>query len=89
MGPWITRWGHSMAVLLLRRTRHSLITSKLTNKFRTTIPRPVRTALDLHPGDEIEYEIGDTGARGHDSRQIGRRASSLPHGTGNPCRPLG
>lgn len=38
-----------------------MITSKLTNKFRTTIPRPVRTALDLHPGDEIKYEIGDTG----------------------------
>lgn len=34
-----------------------MITSKLTAKAQTTIPRPVRVALGLQPGDEIVYEI--------------------------------
>jgi antitoxin PrlF len=34
-----------------------MITSKLTNKARTTIPRSVRMALGVGPGDEIAYEI--------------------------------
>ena len=34
-----------------------MIVSKLTSKAQTTIPRPVRVALDLEPGDEITYEI--------------------------------
>lgn len=34
-----------------------MITSKLTSKAQTTIPLPVRSALDLHPGDELRYEI--------------------------------
>ena len=34
-----------------------MITSKLTNKARTTIPEPVRTALGLNGGDEIAYVI--------------------------------
>lgn len=34
-----------------------MIVSKLTAKAQTTIPRPVRVALDLDPGDEIIYEI--------------------------------
>ena len=36
-----------------------MITSKLTAKSQTTIPRPVRAALGLKPGDEILYEIVD------------------------------
>ena len=36
-----------------------MITSKLTSKAQTTIPRPVRTALRLQPGDELVYEIVD------------------------------
>ncbi len=36
--------------------RH-MITSKLTSKAQTTIPQAVRTALDVHPGDEIAYAI--------------------------------
>ncbi|HEY2134173.1 MAG TPA: type II toxin-antitoxin system PrlF family antitoxin [Acetobacteraceae bacterium] len=32
-----------------------MITSKLTAKAQTTIPQSVRTALGLHPGDEIAY----------------------------------
>ena len=34
-----------------------MITSKLTAKSQTTIPRAVRSALGVHPGDEIAYVI--------------------------------
>jgi antitoxin PrlF len=34
-----------------------MIVSKLTTKAQTTIPQPVRTALQLQPGDELVYEI--------------------------------
>ncbi|MGH7081474.1 MAG: type II toxin-antitoxin system PrlF family antitoxin [Acetobacteraceae bacterium] len=34
-----------------------MIKSKLTAKSQTTIPQPVRNALDLRPGDELTYEI--------------------------------
>lgn len=36
-----------------------MITSKLTSKAQTTIPPPVRVALQLQPGDELVYEIDD------------------------------
>jgi antitoxin PrlF len=36
-----------------------LITSKLTTKAQTTIPQPVRSALELEVGDEVAYEIQD------------------------------
>jgi antitoxin PrlF len=36
-----------------------MITSKLTSKAQTTIPRAVRTALGVRPGDEIAYAIAD------------------------------
>ncbi len=34
-----------------------MITSTLTSKAQTTIPRAIRRALDLHAGDAISYEI--------------------------------
>lgn len=34
-----------------------MITGKLTSKAQTTIPVPVRRALDLKPGDSIGYII--------------------------------
>lgn len=34
-----------------------MIKSKLTSDAQTTIPEPVRNALDLHEGDEIAYGI--------------------------------
>ena len=34
-----------------------MITSRLTSKAQTTIPRPVRAALRLREGDEIAYAI--------------------------------
>lgn len=36
-----------------------MITSKLTSKAQTTIPRAVRTALGVKPGDEIAYAVAD------------------------------
>lgn len=36
-----------------------MITSKLTSKAQTTIPQPVRVALQLREGDEIAYRIED------------------------------
>ena len=35
----------------------AMITSKLTTKSQTTIPRPVRAALRVKAGDELAYEI--------------------------------
>lgn len=34
-----------------------MITSKITRKAQTTIPRGVRDALEVGPGDELAYEI--------------------------------
>lgn len=34
-----------------------MIKSKLTTKSQTTIPRPVREALGVGPGDEVSYQI--------------------------------
>jgi antitoxin PrlF len=39
--------------------RLHMIVSKLTSKSQTTIPQSVRRALQIGPGDEIEYEIVD------------------------------
>jgi len=36
-----------------------MITSRLSSKAQTTIPRAVRAALALREGDEIAYAIGD------------------------------
>lgn len=34
-----------------------MITSKLTSKSQTTIPQPIRRALQLQPGDDIGYVV--------------------------------
>jgi antitoxin PrlF len=36
--------------------------SKLTSKYQTTIPAPVRDALLLGKGDSIVFEVGDDGS---------------------------
>jgi len=40
-------------------SEEKMITSKLTSKAQTTIPQPVRAALELQEGDELLYEIVD------------------------------
>jgi antitoxin PrlF len=34
-----------------------MITSKLTSKAQTTIPQPVRAALNLREGDSLQYRL--------------------------------
>ena len=34
-----------------------MITSRLTSKGKTTIPQPVRVALNLRNGDELQYGL--------------------------------
>ena len=34
-----------------------MITSKLTSKAQTTIPQPIRAALNLHEGDSLQYQL--------------------------------
>ncbi len=34
-----------------------MITSKITSKAQTTIPQPVRAALQIREGDELVYRI--------------------------------
>lgn len=48
-----------------------MIASKLTSKAQTTIPQPVRKALGVRDGDEIEYKID-----GH--RVVLTKARTLP-----------
>ena len=36
-----------------------MITSRITAKSQTTVPRAVRTALGVGPGDELLFEIDD------------------------------
>lgn len=36
-----------------------VIVSQLTSKAQTTIPKPIRAALELHTGDALAYEILD------------------------------
>lgn len=40
-------------------SRATMISSKLTTKAQTTIPKPVRAALRLQPGDALVYQIAD------------------------------
>jgi len=41
--------------------RHRAV-SKLTSKYQTTIPAPVRETLMLEKGDSLAFEIGDDGS---------------------------
>jgi AbrB family looped-hinge helix DNA binding protein len=36
-------------------------TSTLTSKGQTTIPKDIRTRLNLHPGDRLEFVIDEAG----------------------------
>lgn len=51
-----------------------MITSKVTARAQTTIPRGVRDALEIGPGDELVYEIRD----GHAILRRRRRDDSEP-----------
>jgi len=40
----------------------SRVVSKLTSKYQTTVPAPVRDALCLEKGDSLVFEVADDGA---------------------------
>ena len=40
-----------------------MITSKVTERLQTTLPRGVRQVLDIHPGQRLGYVIDATGVR--------------------------
>ena len=40
-----------------------MIESRITSRGQTTVPKPVRQALDLKPGDRVRYTIEDGVAR--------------------------
>ena len=50
------------AVYLAGEAAMSQPVSRLTAKSRTTIPKPVRNALSLRPGDRLAYDLRPDGA---------------------------
>ena len=40
-----------------------MVQSTVTSKWRTTLPRPVRKALGLRPGDQVRYFVLDDEVR--------------------------
>jgi len=49
----------TVRIILTKQFRPEMITSRLTSKAQTTIPQPVRAALNLKEGDELVYHIED------------------------------
>jgi len=50
---------------------------RVTQKGQVTIPLPVRRALGIEPGSDVEFELDERGARllldsGHAAKEIGR-----------------
>jgi bifunctional DNA-binding transcriptional regulator/antitoxin component of YhaV-PrlF toxin-antitoxin module len=43
------------------KKKYAMPTSAITGKGRTTVPKAVRDALDLHVGDQLRWEIASTG----------------------------
>ena len=55
-------WGKEKRTLRMARnflTHYAMIHSRITAKSQTTIPRAVREALGIGPGDDIAYEISN------------------------------
>ncbi len=56
-----------------------MIESGITTKGQTTLPKPVREALALQPGDRVRYIIQDEDVRIVKVRPIGRLFGVLRH----------
>jgi antitoxin PrlF len=55
-----------------------MITSKLTSKAQTTIPQPIRAALNLHEGDQLAYQV--------DGQRVILTKAETPQGLDDPFR---
>ena len=56
-----------------------MIVSRITSKSQTTVPRAVRDALGLKPGDTLAYAIEE-----HGEVRISKAARETPIGFANP-----
>ena len=56
-----------------------MITSAITSKGQTTLPKPVREALGVEAGDRVRYVILDNEVRVLPMRPIGRLFGALKH----------
>ena len=56
-----------------------MIESSITSKGQTTVPKMVREALGLEPGDRVRYVIDDQEVRMLPVRPIGRLFGVLRH----------
>ena len=56
-----------------------MITSAITSKGQTTLPKPVREALRVGAGDRVRYVILDNEVRVLPVRPVGRLFGALKH----------
>ena len=56
-----------------------MITSAITSKGQTTLPKPVREALRVGAGDRVRYVILDDEVRVLPVRPVGRLFGALKH----------
>lgn len=63
-----------------------MITSTITSKGTTTLPKPVREALGVRVGDRVRYVILGNEVRGLSVRPVGRLFGALKH-DGPPVTP--
>ncbi len=56
-----------------------MLTSAITSKGRTTLPKPVREALGVGAGNRVRYVILDNEVRVLPMRPIGRLFGALKH----------
>lgn len=68
---------------IFKKTRHdgcfTMIESAITSKGRTTLPKPVRKALGVEPGDRVRYFIMDDEVRIVPVRPIRRLFGAFKH----------
>ena len=56
-----------------------MVQSTITSKWQTTLPKPVREALRLRPGDRVRYFVLDDEVRIVAVRPLGRLFGALPY----------
>lgn len=62
--PYAMQWtkaAHALTILLIVRTEFYMATATITSKGQTTIPKEVRAAANLKPGDRIHFAVLEDG----------------------------